>query len=103
MATTKFNFVVEAVRYSKNGELEKARLYERRGSSYSDIVIHTRADLIKALQAGKTIMAGKRQHRLASTFENIGVLRLSGSKDKPVFVFGEDVAEKDTLPGVPLF
>ena len=55
------------------------------------------------MQAGKTAMAGKRQHRLASTFESIGIMHLSGPKDKPVIVFEDDVAEKDNLPGVPLF
>jgi len=103
MTTTKYDLVVEAVRYSPAGEIEKARLYERRGASYSDMVIRSRADLVKTLQAGKTVLAGKRQHQLASTFESIGMLRLSGSKETPVFVFGEDDAIKDTLPGLPLF
>ena len=103
MTQLKIDYVVEAVRFSPSGDLEKIRLYERRGASYSDLVVYTREELIRALESGKTVMAGNRKPYLASTFNLTGGIQLAGTRDVPVVVLGDDPSAEDSLPGIPRF
>ena len=103
MAQTKFDYLVEAIHYSPSGELEKVRLYERRGPSFSDRVIITRDQLISYLLAGKKVAAGNRVSSLASTFNQTGVIQLSGPKEAPVLVMGGEIASNDSLSGIPVY
>lgn len=103
MAQTKFDYLVEAVHYSQAGELEKIRLYERRGPSFSDRIIINRDELIQYLVAGKKVAAGNRISFMASTFNQTGEIRISGTKEAPVLVMGGDIASKDSLPGIPVY
>ncbi len=103
MAQIKFDYLVEAIHYSPSGELEKVRLYERRGPSFSDRVIINRDQLISYLLAGKKVAAGNRVSSLASTFNQTGVIQISGSKEDPVLVMGGEIALKDSLSGIPVY
>lgn len=103
MTQSKIDFIVEAVHYSPSGDLEKVRLYERRGASYSDRVVYSREELIQVLISGKTVMAGNRQPYLASTFNLTGGIQLAGTQDVPVIVLGDEPSAKDSLPGIPRF
>ena len=94
MTQTKFDYLVEAIHYSPTGELEKIRLYERRGPSYSDRIIINRDELIQYLIAGKKVAAGNRVSFLASTFTQTGVIQISGPKEAPVLVMGGEIASK---------
>jgi hypothetical protein len=96
-ALKKFDLVIEAVRY-ENGQISQARAYERRGATFSDRVLMSRADLVRRLEKGKKAFTGQRKELLASTFE-LG---------KPVQTVGQFVstrpnADRDELEGVPLF
>ena len=103
MTQTKFDYLVEAVHYSPTGELEKIRLYERRGPSFSDRIIINRDELIHYLVAGKKVAAGNRISFLASTFNQTGEIQISGSKEAPVLVMGGDITSKDSLSGIPVY
>ena len=103
MAQNKFDYLVEAVHYSPTGELEKIRLYERRGPSFSDRIIINRNQLIRVLIAGKKVVVGNRIPYLASTFNQTGEIQLSGSKDAPVLVTGGVISSQDSLAGIPVY
>jgi hypothetical protein len=103
MAQIKFDYLVEAVHYSPAGVLEKIRLYERRGPSFSDRIIINRDELIHYLVAGKKVAAGNRISFLASTFNQTGEIQISGSKEAPVLVIGGEIASKDSLSAIPVY
>ncbi len=98
MPVQKFDGVIEAVRYGTDGKIALVRLYERRGATFSDHVLLTRADLAERLKSGKKIVTGQRKELMASTFV----------VEKEVFLRGEFIgtgasAQKDQMEGVPLF
>ncbi len=100
---TKFDAVIETVRYTPEGQIELARGYERRGATYSDRVLFTRAGLLKLLRAGKKLAAGKRLPLLASTFEILAPITLSGARGSEVIITREAPAGRDLLKDIPLF
>ncbi len=99
----RFDGVIEGVRYSPNGMVEVVRLYERRGSTYSDRVLWTRAELVEHLKAGKKVAIGTPKHLLASTFELKGQVRLVRSRSGEMLVTHPEAGERDLLDGAPLF
>lgn len=103
MTQIKFDYLIEAVHYSSAGDLEKIRVYERRGPSFSDRIIIDRNTLISALSAGKKVVSGSRVPYLASTFDITGELHLAGSKENPSVVLGDEISNQDSLPGIPVF
>ncbi len=103
MAQKKFDGVVEAVRYTQDGKLELARVYERRGPTFSDRILLTRDELIKRLKAKKVFYVGQRLPYLASTFDVDQQVRLSGADGNEVLVAGNAPSDRDQLQGAPLF
>ena len=98
----KFDGVIEAVRY-KNGQIEIARTFERRGAAFTDRIMLNRQELLDRLKKGKTYYVGKRKEFLAGTFE---------IQDKPVQVLnrnGKEIlatrpdADHDELEQAPVF
>ncbi len=97
----KFDVVIEAVRY-KDGKIDVARVYERRGATFTDRILLDRQAMIGLIQHGKHVVTGQRVEYLGGTF-NVG---------KPVSLVGQDgkqvvttlsQADHDELEGVPLF
>ncbi len=97
----KFDAVIEAVRY-KNGRIDKVRLYERRGATFSDRILLDRKTLLSRLQAGQTFVTGRRKELWASTFEVGKTVTLAGTGDREV-VTTLPQADHDELEGVPAF
>lgn len=98
MAKTKFDGLIEAVRYSTAGQIELVRFYERRGAAFSDHRLLTRAELVERLTNGQKFVTGQRQVSLGNSFE-IG---------KPIYQAGNFIAtqltaSRDLLEAVPLF
>jgi hypothetical protein len=91
--------VIVAVRYTSDGKIETARLFERRGATYSDRVLVTRETLVERLKNKKRLVIGKRKQYMASTFETGAEIRYLASD---VIATSPD-AKKDFLEGVPLF
>jgi hypothetical protein len=96
------DYVIEAVHYSSNGRLEYVRLYERRGSSYSDRELFDRNQLIKTLKSNKRVVTGQRVSGLGSTFKLGNQVELAGLKDDPVIICGNHGTNSDDLDGVPI-
>lgn len=97
----KFDGVIEAVRY-KNGKIDVVRAYERRGATFSDLVLMDRKALLERLKKGRRFVTGLRKELWASTFEVGKPLLLAGDNDKQV-VTTRPEAPHDELEGVPAF
>ncbi len=101
MANKKFDGVIEAVRYARNGQIEFVRAYERRGATFSDRVLLDRKTLLERLKARKRFVAGQRRELQASTFVSGSDVRLV-ERDGRVFVSTRADAARDELEGVPV-
>jgi hypothetical protein len=91
--------VIVAVRYGPDGKIEMARIFERRGSTYSDRVHIDRATLVERLKNKKRIVVGRRKEYLASTFETGHEVRYLESN----VIATHPGAAQDKLEGVPIF
>jgi hypothetical protein len=99
----RFDGVIEAVRYHKNGQIEWVRAYERRGPTWSDHVLLKRDELVDRIKSGKRFYSGQRKENNASEFELERKVVLT-KNGKGVMVKTEDIksSEKDSLQGVPI-
>lgn len=97
MKINKIDLMVDAVRYSEDGQINFVRGFEKRASSFSDNVLIPRDALVDLLKNGKTVVSGTRVRRLGSTFEIRSEIKLSG-----LFVTNRSGATRDSLENVPL-
>jgi hypothetical protein len=102
MAKPKYDGVVEAVRYSGNGQVQWVRAYLRRGATWSDHVLIDRTTLIEQIKSGKRFVVGKRIPRLAGTFEVSTPITLAQKNGQEYLVTRDVQTERDHLEGVPL-
>jgi hypothetical protein len=103
MGRQKYDGVVESVRYAPDGSLSIARVYERRGSTFSDYILLSRAELIRKLKAGQIFMVGKRLEYLGGTFEVTVPIKLAGTPGKEFLFTTKITNDCDDLQGVPFF
>ena len=103
MAKTKFDGLIEAVRYAPDGKIELVRAYERRGATFSDSILIDRASLVTRLKNGQKIVTGTRKEFLGSTFEALKTVQLSAAADV-IFTIGatnRSAPGRDQLEEVP--
>ena len=101
MAEKKFDGVIEAVRYTRNGQIDWVRAYERRGATFSDHVLLDRKTLLERLKNRKQFVTGARKERNASTFAYAHEVQLVKNGDKEWIATRPD-AGRDELEGVPV-
>jgi len=97
----KVDGVIEAVRY-KNGQIVAVRAYERRVSTFSDLVLLDRKELLERLKSGKKVVVGKRKELLASTFELGKPVKVLNRDGKEIITTREE-ADHDELEQAPVF
>ncbi len=102
MPRQKFDYIVEAVHYSPEGQVAWVRGYERRGPTFSDRVMLDRVTLVARLKAGKRLVVGQRVLLQASTFDVSQLLRVFRRKGQDILATGDSQPEKDNLEGVPI-
>lgn len=102
MAKQKIDGVIEGVRYAPDGSVAWVRAYERRGPTYSDVVLLPRQELVSRLQAGKKFFVGKRKVYLSSEFILAQPVRLLTQDGTTVLATENDSARQDHLDGAPL-
>ncbi len=103
MARIKFDGVIDAVHYAPDGSLVWVRAYERRGPTFSDLVLIDRSELVKRMKAGKKYVLGQRILRRSSEFEVSQNLRLIQQEGREFVVLGDASDEgKDNLRGAPV-
>ena len=102
MARAQVDVVVEAVHYTTLGEVNWVRAYERRGPTYSDRLIKSRAELIQILHKGKKVFGGKRIPLMASTFELFTPVKCVRKEGKLILNSGNPESKQDCLADIPL-
>jgi len=102
MARKKFDGVIEAVRYNKNGQILFVRVYERRGATFSDRLLLDRKTLLEQLKSGRRFVTGQRKQFWASTFEIGKTVKALRHDGKEVVTTTEQVVEHDELEYVPI-
>lgn len=95
---TRFDGVIEAVRYAPDGRIEFARAYERRGAAFSDHVLLGRAALVERLKQGKKFVVGQRKPNLGGMFDTGASVVLTGD-----IISTRPGTERDFLEDVPVF
>ena len=96
----KVDILIESVRYDADHHIQQVRGFVRRGPTYSDLVLLSRADLVEALKSGKKLYTGSRKQLLASTFDLDGKVML---KDGALTNLGAKTDPGDYLQDTPLF
>jgi hypothetical protein len=95
--------VIEAGHLSKDGELLWVRAYERRGPTWSDVVLLDRNSLIQRLRDGKRFFTGRRHEFNASEFTLRNPVLLIGKKNQAQYLsFSESQnTDGDNLKALP--
>jgi hypothetical protein len=99
----KFDGVIEAVRYNRNGQISLVRVYERRGVTFSDRVLLDRKTLSERIKEGMVFVTGQRKEYWGSTFETGKQVKLTTSNGKDYLRTGEPSFQKDELEETPAF
>ncbi len=102
MAKEKLDGVVEAVHYNASAQVEWVRAYERRGPTFSDLLLIRREELIRRIKAGKKYVSGSRKQYLSSTFDVNSPIHVFQAGDKDYLAFSEEANSGDVLPGLPV-
>lgn len=102
MAHPKFDGVIEAVRYSSDGKIAFVRAYERRGPTFSDIVLLDRQTLLDRLESGKQFVTGQRKALLASTFDVRKAVKRLEQNDEEIITTNGLTPGRDQLEDVPI-
>ena len=102
-AKLKFDGVIEAVHRSPDGSIEYARLYERRGSTWSDHILVPREELIRQIASGKKFTLGERKPYEGSNFILFAPITVEDSGGKKVLVSGKTSNAAIDLPNAPIF
>jgi hypothetical protein len=95
--------VIETVRYDPEGKVDLVRVYEKRGPTFSDVVILTRDQIIQKLRTGKRFYVGDRISLQASTFKLGKLAFLSGPAGHEVIITQVGGKDQDNLHDAPLF
>ena len=99
MRRSKFDGVIEDVRYAPNGRIALVRLYERRGTVWSDRLLLDRRELIERLKLGKHLVTGRRKLYRGCTFETGNLVHLNMEN----IVTKDRYTGRDNLTGIPIF
>jgi hypothetical protein len=102
MANKKYDGVVEGVRYTPEGKVKLVRVYLRRGTTWSDLMLMTREDFISVLKTGKRMVAGKRVDFMGGTFDVSDAIQLKGNNGQEN-IYITQPGSSDNLEGIPLF
>ena len=102
MAEQRWDGVIETVHYAPNAQIDWVRAYERRGATYSDVVLIRRDELIRKLQSGRKFASGQRVSNLAGTFTGLEPVRLEMAGGATYVVCGSSQNAHDDLGKTPV-
>ncbi|HKY79322.1 MAG TPA: hypothetical protein VI688_07680 [Anaerolineales bacterium] len=98
----KLDGVIEAAHFNPDGKLAWVRAYERRGPTWSDVVLLDRDALVQRLRQGKRFYVGSRREFWASEFDLTLPVRLVENYRSAVLVTGRGGSQADRLAGIPV-
>jgi hypothetical protein len=102
MARINYDGVLEAAHFKSDGQLDWVRVYERRGSVFSDRILLRRTEFIDQLKTGKRYVVGERIPYLGAKFnvsQPVHLVKINGSQ---VIAVGSSQPDADDLSGVPV-
>jgi hypothetical protein len=99
----KYDGVIEAVRYSRNGHIGLVRAYERRGVTFSDRVLLDRKTLSERIKDGKIFVTGQRKEFWGGTFETGKQVKLITNNGKDFLTTTENSTQRDEIEETPAF
>ena len=99
----KFDGVIEAVRYNRNGQVALVRGYELRGVTYSDRILLDRDTLLERLKAGKKFSTGQRKEFWGSTFDLGKMVKVISQDGKDFITTGDEASKRDEFEDIPAF
>jgi hypothetical protein len=102
MSRIKYDGIIEAVHYSNNGQVEWVRAYERRGSTFSDLRLIPRQELLERLKAGQVYYIGRRVLYRASTFVLGSMVSWVENGEDKILTTGRSPVENDSLADTPV-
>jgi hypothetical protein len=102
MAKTKYDTVVQAVRYDDDGRVLWVRAFQRLGSIWSDHVLLDRKTLVEQLNSGKKVVIGERIPFYGATFETSSQVKLVKKESQEIIISGDVQADVDCLQGIPI-
>ncbi|MEX2162333.1 MAG: hypothetical protein WD751_10530 [Anaerolineales bacterium] len=97
----KLDGVIEAAHFNPDGRLAWVRAYERRGPTWSDVVLLDREALLQRLKKGKRFYVGTRREFWASEFDVTIPVRLVEFYRGSAIVAGQGGARQDRLEEIP--
>lgn len=103
MAKIKYDGILEAVHLDADGQVEIARIYEKRGAVFSDRFLVSRDELIKRINKGQKFLLGTRIPKTGSVFNTSEPVRVVSVDGKENLQVGEGDAKGDLLTNVPRF
>jgi hypothetical protein len=98
----KYDGVIEAVRYTPEGQIDWVRAYERRGFVFTDWLKLNRQALKERLQNGARFYIGRRKAYYGNDFDITEVVLLVGDENNEIIVAGNAQSEKDYLAETPI-
>lgn len=99
----KFDGVIEAVRYTPDGQIDLVRVYERRGFAFTDRVLLDRKTLLERIEKGKKFFTGQRKEYWAGTFDLGKAVQIVNKDGKELLTTNEGTPQVDELEGTPAF
>ncbi len=99
----KLDGVIEAVRYTRDGKIDRVRAYVLRGVAYSDRVILDRETLLARIRDGKQFAVGQRREFLGGTFHLERPVRLFGADGEEILTTRDEASNQDELENALAF
>jgi hypothetical protein len=78
--------VVEAVHYSQDGQVAYVRAYQRRGPTFSDVVLIQRDDLVKLIKSGSVYYTGERVCSMGTEFKTFEKVQVVPTKEGEILL-----------------
>ena len=93
--------VVEAVHYSQDGQVAYVRAYQRRGPTFSDVVLIQRDDLVKLIKSGSIYYTGERICSMGTEFKTFDKLQVVPTREGEILLTSS-AGNMENLGSTPL-
>ncbi len=101
MKKDKIDGVVETVHYAQDGQIAYVRAYQRRGTTFSDVVLIQRDELVNMIKSGSVYFTGERICGMGSEFKTFEKLQVVPSAEGEMLLTASS-GKKDNLGSSPL-
>jgi hypothetical protein len=101
MTKERIDGVVEIVHYAQDGQVAYVRAYQRRGTTFSDVVLIQRDDLVKLIKSGCNYFTGERILGMGTEFKIFEKLQVVPSQEGEMLLTAA-AGNRENLGSVPL-